>query len=82
MINIFTTQSSSGEITYKEDRPVLLLTSTSYTPDEDLNILLLALIDYAKKAVENDKLPRLHLVVTGAGPLKRMFLQKFLYFNK
>jgi len=35
MKEIFTTEKN-GKIEYKADRPLLLLTSTSYTPDEDI----------------------------------------------
>lgn len=66
------------EYVYVKDRPLLLLTSTSYTPDEDLSILVSALEKYAAR----DDLPRVHLVVTGAGPQKKMYLQKFDEFNK
>lgn len=66
----------------KADRPLLLLTSTSYTPDEDLSLLINALRRYSKKSQEDDKLPRIILVVTGAGPQKKMFLEKFKEFNE
>jgi len=63
-------QKTNGQLSYIKDRPLLLLTSTSYTPDEDLSILIGALEKYAKR----DDLPRIHLVVTGAGPQKKMYL--------
>ena len=59
----------------------MLLTSTSYTPDEDLGLLLDALVKYADAASKNSALPNLHLIVTGAGPLKKMFIKKFEEFN-
>jgi len=31
------------EIEYRDDRPILMITSTSYTPDEDLTMLINAL---------------------------------------
>ena len=52
----------------KDDRPLLLITSTSYTPDEDLGLLIDALKAYDRNA--NKMLPKIILVVTGAGPLK------------
>jgi len=74
----FIQKNSQNKLVYIEDRPLLLLTSTSYTPDEDLSILVSALEKYAAR----DDLPRVHLVVTGAGPQKKMYLQKFDEFNK
>jgi len=44
------TQEDSGVITYKKNRPILLLTSTSYTPDEDIGLLVDALAKYATEA--------------------------------
>ncbi|GAA5876946.1 hypothetical protein JCM16303_006344 [Sporobolomyces ruberrimus] len=57
---------TSSDGTLKRDRPVLLLTSTSHTPDEDLSILLRALVSYeaiassqraqqADQGIEEDK---------------------------
>lgn len=45
------------DIEYRDDRPLLLLTSTSYTPDEDLDILLEALKAYVQKAMASTLLP-------------------------
>jgi len=56
-----------------------MITSTSYTPDEDIGLLIDALRKYANNPKQ---LPKIYLVVTGAGPLKKMFLAKFEEFNK
>jgi beta-1,4-mannosyltransferase len=74
--NVFM-KKQGDNVTYVEDRPILLLTSTSYTPDEDLGLLVDALIRYSKL----EGLPRLHLIVTGTGPLKSLFIQTFTFFN-
>ena len=74
----FIRKGAVGALEYVKERPLLLLTSTSYTPDEDLSILVSALEKYAARA----DLPKIHLVVTGAGPQKKMYLQKFDEFNK
>lgn len=42
-LNDFTVLSKSGEVQFKPDRPGLLVSSTSWTPDEDFSILLKAL---------------------------------------
>ena len=64
----------------KKERPLLLITSTSYTPDEDLGLLVQALRLYDENS--NLQLPEIILVVTGAGPLKKQFLAEFAEFNK
>jgi hypothetical protein len=81
MDNMVTVPGDEG-IEYREDRPLVLLTSTSYTPDEDLGILLKALEEYVKIGMSNDSLPHLYLVVTGNGPLKSKYLQEFDKFNE
>ena len=48
----------------KADRPVLLLSSTSYTPDEDFMQLVKAL-DITD--LESD-VPEIQVIVTGKGP--------------
>ena len=54
------------------------MTSTSYTPDEDIGLLIDAMELYADK----EGVPEVKLVVTGAGPLKQLFLAKFKEFNQ
>ncbi|KAK9472850.1 uncharacterized protein V1510DRAFT_416220 [Dipodascopsis tothii] len=52
----------------------VVLTATSYTPDEDLGVLLAGLAAYdGRKAAGGDALPDLFVVVTGKGPLKAEF---------
>lgn len=67
----------------REDRPALLVSSTSWTPDEDFGILLEALEKYERKAREREekererrKLPRVFVVVTGKGPLRDQYMRK------
>lgn len=52
----------------------LLVSSTSWTPDEDFNILLDALVKYGPFA-EFD-LPPILAIITGKGPQKEMYLKK------
>jgi beta-1,4-mannosyltransferase len=48
----------------------IIISSTSFTPDEDFNVLLEALIKYDTL----DELPHLKVIVTGKGPMKQEFL--------
>lgn len=53
----------------------ILVSSTSFTPDEDFGILLDALKEYDEKS-EAAKLPPVLLIVTGKGPLKKQMLER------
>ncbi|OII74057.1 beta-mannosyltransferase [Cryptosporidium ubiquitum] len=77
----------SGEISLKvqlkKNRPVILVTSTSWTPDEDLNLLLEGLLEYdvlASKQINNnnlsEQLPDIFLIITGKGPDKKLWLEE------
>ena len=55
--------------TFNSKRPVLLLSSTSYTPDEDFMILVKALA----KCDENPNCPSIQMIVTGKGPQKALY---------
>lgn len=48
----------------------VIVTSTSFTPDEDITILLSSLKQYEKEAQKNDKLPNILCFITGKGPMK------------
>ena len=54
----------------------LLVSSTSWTPDEDFSVFLDALCKYAKKTREHPGLPELMVVITGKGPQKEHYLAK------
>lgn len=55
----------------------ILVSATSFTPDEDFGILLDALKKY-DSVPSSQSSPPIFLVVTGKGPLKKQFLQKVL----
>ncbi|KAH6917156.1 beta-1,4-mannosyltransferase [Coprinopsis sp. MPI-PUGE-AT-0042] len=67
--------------TMREDRPALLVSSTSWTDDEDFSILLEALGKYEARAKELNaegkeaKLPKVLAIVTGKGPLKAKYMK-------
>lgn len=72
----------------RPDRPALVVSSTSWTPDEDFSILLEALQIYEIRADEvsgqssqnpsstKGKLPKLLVIVTGKGPLKDKYMKE------
>ncbi|XP_032929822.1 chitobiosyldiphosphodolichol beta-mannosyltransferase isoform X3 [Catharus ustulatus] len=60
----------SGDVLKARGRPALLVSSTSWTEDEDFSVLLRALEDYERFIKEGAKLPALVCVITGKGPLK------------
>lgn len=60
-----------GHARLREDRPGLLVSSTSWTEDEDFTILLDALDEYELNcSVNSEDYPLLLCVITGKGPLK------------
>jgi hypothetical protein len=63
--------------TLRPDRPVVLVSSTSWTEDEDFSILLDALSLYEHRArVARGTLPRILMFVTGKGPLREAYMRK------
>ena len=65
----------------RTDRPALLVSSTSWTPDEDFGILIEALGLYEKRAIKlaslqasDGRLPKLLVILTGKGPLKEKYM--------
>ncbi|KAG0187709.1 mannosyltransferase [Apophysomyces sp. BC1034] len=68
------TDRMHGNIVLRPDRPRLIVSSTSWTEDEDFSILLRAVEEYEKRAEEG--YPNLLFVITGKGPLKSMYEQK------
>jgi len=71
-----------GEVTKKKGRMALLVSSTSWTPDEDFSLLFDALKDYSlqsqqiEKEEEGRKCTRLILIITGKGPNKEYYEKK------
>ncbi|XP_012503196.1 PREDICTED: chitobiosyldiphosphodolichol beta-mannosyltransferase [Propithecus coquereli] len=62
--------AQSGMVTCLPGRPALLVSSTSWTEDEDFSILLAALEKFEQLTLAGDSLPSLVCVITGKGPLK------------
>eukprot|EP00037_Helgoeca_nana_P011710 m.105259 g.105259 ORF g.105259 m.105259 type:complete len:481 (-) comp21003_c0_seq1:67-1509(-) len=71
------TALTNGTGHLRSDRPAILVSSTSWTPDEDFAILLAALQDYEiAREAEPLQLPRLLCIITGKGPLKAFYEKK------
>lgn len=73
----------SLKVGLRRNRPAVLITSTSWTPDEDLNLLLEGLVEYdrdvsrqTEKASPSERLPDVFLIITGKGPNKQSWLEK------
>lgn len=61
----------------KRGKLKLLVSSTSWTPDEDFSLLLEALVNYSSLAKSSSShLPKILAIVTGKGPQKAEFLTK------
>ncbi|XP_075574841.1 chitobiosyldiphosphodolichol beta-mannosyltransferase [Pelecanus crispus] len=69
-MSAFTEMDENGHVIKTRGRPALLISSTSWTEDEDFSVLLKALEDYEQYINEGVKLPSLVCVITGKGPLK------------
>ena len=54
----------------------LVISPTSWTPDEDFALLLDALVLYSASFTTNDTLPKVLAIITGKGPLKDFYLSK------
>ncbi|GLI80432.1 mannosyltransferase [Penicillium ochrochloron] len=54
----------------------VLVSSTSWTPDEDFSVLVEALVKYSEVAVAQPHLPDILAIITGKGPQKEMYLKQ------
>ncbi|KIY62782.1 glycosyltransferase family 33 protein [Cylindrobasidium torrendii FP15055 ss-10] len=61
----------------RPDRPAVVISSTSWTPDEDFGVLKDALISYEERALNPEsRLPKLLMVVTGKGPMRDAYMKE------
>lgn len=60
----------------------LVVSSTSWTADEDFSILLDALSAYSAQATSRTDLPKILAIITGKGPLKEHYLSKIQAMNQ
>ncbi|KAH7104549.1 glycosyl transferases group 1-domain-containing protein [Auriculariales sp. MPI-PUGE-AT-0066] len=70
----------------RQDRPALLVSSTSWTPDERFDILLSALELYeaaaARAAGSPTPLPKVLVLVTGRGPMRAQYMETMGHLEK
>lgn len=82
--NILTMEDENRVVRWKPNRPILMLSSTSWTPDEDFDLLLESFIKAEQRLVERVESWSIHLAVpkrvlfliTGRGPMKDAFMKK------
>jgi beta-1,4-mannosyltransferase len=60
----------------------LIVSSTSWTADEDFSLLLDALSRYSAEATSKVHLPRIVAIITGKGPQKEYYLNKIRQLNQ
>lgn len=70
------TKVNGNDVMLKEERCALLISSTSWTEDEDFSILVAALESYEEE-IHHNKLPNLLCIITGKGPLKDFYCKMF-----
>lgn len=79
---------SAKTITLRSDRPALLISATSWTPDEDFSLLLEALATYddaataAAMSATGDKLPKIFMIITGKGAGRATFEAEVKEYEK
>jgi beta-1,4-mannosyltransferase len=60
----------------------LIVSSTSWTADEDFSLLLDALVVYSAEATLKTYLPKILTIITGKGPQKEYYLSKIRTLNQ
>jgi len=60
----------------------LIVSSTSWTPDEDFSVLLEALVAYSASATNQTHLPNILAIITGKGPQKEYYLERIRQLNQ
>jgi beta-1,4-mannosyltransferase len=60
-----------------QQRPALLVSSSSWTEDEDFQLLIDAFDIYQMKKMQQQQLPEIVCFLTGKGPLKQYYQDKF-----
>jgi len=77
-------RNGESKISLRKNRPALLVSSTSWTPDEDFSILLKALEKLQSSIGKRNnfqRFPKILIIVTGKGPEKSHYLPLLKKFN-
>ncbi|KAF9579650.1 hypothetical protein BGW38_004014 [Lunasporangiospora selenospora] len=77
---LLTEKSADGKVSFRKDRPVLIVSSTSWTTDEDFQLLIDAAKQYDDLAKAENKnstgsYAKLLFVITGKGPQKQHYTE-------
>ena len=70
------------ELTKQKAAWKLLVSSTSWSSDEDFGVLLDALIAYSSKTQASASLPNLLVIITGKGPSQKAYLKRIADLNQ
>jgi beta-1,4-mannosyltransferase len=60
----------------------LIVSSTSWTPDEDFSVLLESLVAYSASVTNQTYLPNILAIITGKGPQKQYYLERIRKLNQ
>jgi beta-1,4-mannosyltransferase len=60
----------------------LIVSATSWTPDEDFSLLLDALVAYSTQTKVHNNLPKILAIITGKGPQKQHYLSKIAQLHQ
>ncbi|KAF9972387.1 mannosyltransferase [Actinomortierella ambigua] len=75
-------KTADGPATFRADRPALIVSSTSWTEEEDFSLLLEAAKQYDNMAKGNGKeFAKLLFVITGKGPMKQHYEEEISKMN-
>eukprot|EP01025_Chloroclados_australasicus_P061245 TRINITY_DN8023_c0_g1_i2.p1 TRINITY_DN8023_c0_g1~~TRINITY_DN8023_c0_g1_i2.p1 ORF type:complete len:439 (-),score=31.69 TRINITY_DN8023_c0_g1_i2:451-1767(-) len=72
--SLITIRTNDDEYLFKQNRVRIVISSTSWTQDENFDILLQAAKIY--DACDDDSLPSVLFFITGKGPLKQFYYEK------
>lgn len=87
---IISHDSETKSLQWEKNRPIILLSSTSWTPDEDFYMLLDSIVlveetikEYLKSNNLDKKLykNRVQMIITGRGPMKDKFMKDMMEKN-